>query len=114
MVEAAEEVLATAEPGSEEYNEALEALAVAAESDDVELSAELAAIPLLGDIAGAALEIFNDLGNLGADMAPETRERAEETVIAAVIVGQVAQVATSAAVASAGAASAGSSGRKVK
>lgn len=114
LIEAAEEVLATAEPGSEEYNEALYALAVAAESDDVELSAELAAIPLLGDIAGAALEIFNDLGNLGADMAPETRERAEETVIAAVIVGQIAQVATSAAVASAGVASAGSSGRKIK
>ncbi len=115
LVEAAEAVLETAEPGSEEYEQALDALMVAAESDDLELPSELAAIPLLGDVAGAALELLNDLGNLGADMAPETRERAEETVIAAVIVGQVAQVATSAAVASAGAASsAGSSGRKIR
>lgn len=114
LVKNAEQVLAAAEPGSEAYEQALDALAIAAESDDVELPAELAAIPLLGDVAGAALELFNDLGNLGADMAPETRERAEETVIAAVIVGQVAQVATSAAVASAGATSAGSSGRRIK
>lgn len=116
LVVAAEAVLETAEPGSPEYEQALDALMVAAESDDAQLPQELAAIPLLGDVAGAALELFNDLGNLGADMAPETRERAEETVIAAVIVGQVAQVATSAAVASAGAAasSAGSSGRRIK
>ncbi len=114
LVENAEQVLATAEPGSEIYEQALDALAIAAESDDAELPAELAAIPLLGDVAGAALELFNDLGNLGADMAPETRERAEETIVAAVIVGQVAQVATSAAVASAGATSAGSSGRRIK
>lgn len=83
-----------------------------AESDDIELSLELAAIPLLGDVAGAVLELFNDLGNLGADMAPEVRERAEETVIAAVIVGQVAQLATGAAMATAS--SAGVSGRKIK
>ncbi len=114
LVENAEQVLATAEPGSEAYEQALDALAVAAESDDAELPAELAAIPLLGDVAGAALELFNDLGNLGADMAPETRERAEETIVAAVIVGQVAQVATSAAVASAGATSAGSPGRRIR
>jgi hypothetical protein len=116
LVEAALVVFETAEQGSPAYEQALEALAVAAEADDAELPAELAAIPLLGDVAGAALELFNDLGNLGADMAPETRERAEETVIAAVVVGQIASVATGAAVASAGSAasSAGSSGRRIK
>jgi hypothetical protein len=50
--------------------------------------------------------VLNDLGNVGSDMAPEQRERSEETVVAAVIVGQVAQVATAtAAAASAGAGS---------
>ena len=104
-------ILETAEPESEEYQEALEALMLIAEADDVQLSSELAAIPLLGDVAGAVLELFNNLGNLGADMAPEVRERAEETVIAAVIVGQVAQLATGAAMATAS--SAGVSGRKI-
>ena len=97
LSEAAVETLSTAEQGSQEYQQALEVLAVIAEADDQELPQELAAIPLLGDAAGAVLEVFNDLGNIGADMAPQQREKAEETVIAAVIVGQVAQVATAAA-----------------
>lgn len=115
LVAAANVVFETAEQGSPEYKQALEALAVAAESDDIELPQELAAIPLLGDVAGAALELFNNLGNIGADMSPEQREKAEETVVAAVVVGQVAQVAAGAAVASAGGASSGgSSGRRIK
>lgn len=97
LSEAALETFATAEQGSEEYQQALEILAVIAEADDQELPAELAAIPFVGDVAGAVLEVFNDIGNIGADMAPEQRERAEETVVAAVIVGQVAQVASAAA-----------------
>ena len=90
---AVEQVFDEVEKGSEQYEEALEALAVIAEADDAELSEELAAIPVLGAVAGQVLDVFNDLGNVGADMAPEQRERAEETVVAAVIVGQVAQVA---------------------
>ncbi len=101
LFEAALAVFETAEPGSEEYQEALDALMVVAQADDLELPAELAAIPLLGDIAGAVLEVFNNLGNVGADMSPETRERAEEIIVAAVIVGQVALAATGASVASA-------------
>lgn len=112
LVSAAVEVLATAEQGSPQYEKALEALAVAAQADDEELPAELAAIPLLGDVAGAALELFNNLGNIGADMAPAEREKAEKTIVGAVIVGQVAQMATAAA-ASAGAAAAAST-RKIK
>lgn len=97
LIELALEVFKTAEQGSPEYEAALEALAIAAQSDDIELPAELAAIPLLGDVAGAVLEVFNDLGNVGADMSPQVRETSEEVIIAAVIVGQVALTATTAA-----------------
>jgi hypothetical protein len=89
------EALETAQKGSEEYLEALAALAEAAQADDPELPSELAAIPLLGDVAGAVLEVFNDLGNVGADMSPQVREQSEEVIIAAVIVGQIALTATS-------------------
>ena len=113
LVEAALVVFETAEQGSEAYEQALEALAVAAEADDAELPSELAAIPLLGDVAGAALEIFNNIGNVGADMAPAVREEAEKTVIATVIAAGAAinavQSATTAA-ASAAATASGSSG----
>jgi hypothetical protein len=94
LVSIALETFKTAEPGSEEYEAALEALAIAAQADDVELSEELAAIPLIGDVAGAVLEVFNDLGNVGADMSPQVRETSEEVVVAAVIVGQVAMAAS--------------------
>lgn len=92
--EAAYETFETAEPGSEEYEAALEALAVVAQADDPELPEELAAVPLVGAAAEAVLEVFNDLGNIGADMAPETREKSEKVVVAAVIVGQIALTAS--------------------
>jgi hypothetical protein len=114
LVEAALVVFETAAQGSPEYEQALEALAVAAQADDEELPAELAAIPLLGDVAGAALEFFNDLGNLGADMSPKERAKAEKTIVGAVIVGQVASMATAAAGAAAASASSSSSTRKIK
>ncbi len=101
LVEVANEIFATAEPGSPEYSQALEALAIAAEADDAELPEELAAIPLIGDVAGAALEVFNNVGNIGADMSPQVREKAEQTVIASVIAAQaaIAAVATASSVA---------------
>jgi hypothetical protein len=43
------------------------------------------------------LEVFNNLGNVGADMSPEVREKSEDVLVAAVIVGQVAITATTAA-----------------
>ena len=119
LVAKAEAVLESAEQGSPAYEQALQALAVAANADDPEISAELAAIPLLGDAAAAALEVLNDLGNVGADMAPAVREEAEKTVIASVIATgaavnavQAAAGAASAAAstASASASSSGSSG----
>ncbi len=110
LVEAALVVFETAEQGSPAYEQALEALAVAAEADDPEVPTELAAIPLLGDVATAALEVFNDLGNVGADMAPQVREEAEKTVIASVIATGAAVNAVAAATTAASTTSTGSSG----
>jgi hypothetical protein len=97
LVAEAEAVLESAEQGSPEYQQALEALAVAAQADDPQIPSELAAIPLLGETAAAVLEAFNDLGNVGADMAPAVREDAEKTVIASVIAAGAAINAVQAA-----------------
>ena len=110
LVEAALVVFETAEQGSPEYAQALEALAVAAEADDPEIPSELAAIPLLGDVAGATLEVLNNLGNVGADMAPQVREQAEKTVIASVIAAQAAISAVGAATSAATSAASTSGG----
>lgn len=80
----------TAEKDSEEYGAALVLLAIAAEADDPDLPEELAALPVVGAVAGQVLEVMNDLGNIGADIAPEQRERAEEIVVASVIAGNIA------------------------
>jgi hypothetical protein len=100
LIEAALETFETAEPGSEEYEQALEALLVAAQADDIVLSEELAAIPLLGDALSEALELVNFLGNAGADMSPQVRETSEKIVISAVVVTQIVGVSTVAAMAS--------------
>jgi hypothetical protein len=81
LVEAANAVFETSEQGSPQYEQALEALAVAAVADDPVLPAALESIPG----AAAVLETFNALGNVGADMAPAVRDEAEKTVIASVI-----------------------------
>lgn len=90
-VEILEETILTQE-------EVVEQLAEAAEADDPEVPEELAAIPLIGNAAVAVLEVFNALGNLGADMAPEVREESQKVVVGAIIAGQIAQVAASASV----------------
>jgi hypothetical protein len=95
LIEAALETFKTAEQGSEEYEQALEALFVAAQADDIVLDEALAAIPLLGDVLGGALETLNFLGNAGADMSPQVREQSEKTIIASVIVTQIALSAVS-------------------
>jgi len=104
LVSIALETFETAEQGSPEYEAALDLLLVAAQADDIVLNEELAAIPLIGNVAGAAVEVFNALGNAGADMSPQVREQSEKVVIAAVIVGQIALTATSAATSAAAAA----------
>lgn len=108
LVAAAMETFATAEQGSPEYQQALEALAVAAEADDPVVPEELAAIPLLGNAAVAVLDALNDLGNVGADMSPQVREEAKKTIIASVIAAQAAIGAVSTATTAASAAAASS------
>jgi hypothetical protein len=95
LIEAALETFETAEQGSPEYEQALDALFLAAQQDDIVLDESLAAIPLLGDVLGGALDAVNFLGNAGADMSPQVREDSERVVVAAVIVGQIALMATS-------------------
>lgn len=91
LVLAAEAILESAEQGSEAYEQALEALAVAAVADDPQLPSELAGVPGAEEV----LEAFNALGNVGADMAPAVREEAEKTVIASVIAAGAAISAVS-------------------
>ena len=95
IIEAALEIFETAEEGSPEYEQALEALFLAAEADDIVLDEALAAIPLLGDVFGGATELVNFLGNAGADMSPETREESEKVVVTAIVAVQAALSAVS-------------------
>jgi len=95
LIEAALEIFETAEPGSEEYEQALEALLVAAQQDDIVLDESLAAIPLLGDVLGGATELINFLGNAGADMSPQVREDSEKVVVTAIVAVQAALSAIS-------------------
>jgi hypothetical protein len=95
IIEAALEIFETAEEGSPEYEQALEALFLAAEADDIILDEALAAIPLLGDVLGGATELVNFLGNAGADMSPETREESEKVVVTAIVAVQAALSAIS-------------------
>ena len=80
--------------------EVLNQLALAAKEDDPTLPEELASIPLIGNIAGAILDVFNSLGNIGADMTPEVREKSEKIIIASVIVTQIASVSMTSAMSS--------------
>ena len=66
-------------------------------ADDLEVPAELAAVPVVGAIAEALFSSINAIGNLGADMTPAVREQAQQTVVASIIVTQIAQLATSTA-----------------
>jgi hypothetical protein len=106
LVEAALETFLTAEEGSPEYEQALDALYLAAEQDDIELSPELAAIP---GLAGA-VEILNFLGNAGADMSPKVREESEKIVVTAVVAAGVAVQAAAGAATSAAVSAGGSTG----
>jgi hypothetical protein len=100
IINDAYQTLTTSEPGSKEYEEALDALFFAAQADDIVLDEELASIPLIGNIAQGLTDLINFAGNVGSDMSPESRETASKTVVAAVIVGQVAQIGTMSAMSS--------------
>jgi hypothetical protein len=104
LVEAALETFLTAEEGSEEYEQALDALYLAAEQDDIVLDESLAAIP---GLAGA-VEVLNFLGNAGADMSPKVREESEKIVVTAVVAAGAAIQSAAAAASTASAPSGGS------
>ena len=106
LVEAALVVFETAEQGSAEYEQALDALYLAAEQDDIELPEELAAIP---GLAGA-VEVLNFLGNAGADMSPKVRAESEKIVVTAVVAAGVAVQAAAGAATSAAVSAGGSTG----
>jgi hypothetical protein len=112
LISVANEILNNSEQGSAEYEEALEALFVAAQANDIELSEELAAIPGLS----AAVDAINFIGNVGADMSPKVREESEKVVVTAIVaVGAAVNAATGAALtaaapSAAASASAGGSG----
>lgn len=96
----ANQILEQSEPGSEEYEEALEALFVAAQADDIVLDPALAAVPGLS----AAVDALNFVGNVGSDMSPKVREQSEKVVVTAVVaVGAAVQAASGAAVSAASA-----------
>ena len=95
LIEAALEIFETAKQGSPEYEQALEALFVAAQADDIILDEALAVIPLLGDVLGGAIELVNFLGNAGADMSPQVREDSEKVVVTAIVAVQAALSAVS-------------------
>ena len=94
LVSVANEILNNSEQGSPEYEEALEALFVAAQADDIVLSEELASIPGAEALVGA----INFIGNVGADMSPKVREESEKVVVTAIVaVGAAVNAATGAA-----------------
>jgi hypothetical protein len=70
---------------------------------------------LLGAAFQGLADAFNALGNIGADLPPAVREKAQKVVISAIIVTQVAtQAAAMAASSAASAASSSSSSSRRK
>lgn len=115
LKEVANEILNNSEQGSPEYEQALTALFVAAQADDITVNEELAAVPVLGATVVALADAVNFLGNAGADMSPKVREESKKVVVTAVVaVGAAVNAATGAALVAAAPAaapaSAGSTG----
>jgi outer membrane biosynthesis protein TonB len=104
----------TVEPTPPTEEEVMEELWAEATADDIVVSEELAAIPVLGSAIVALADAINFVGNVGADMSPEVREQSEKVVVSAVIVTQIATqaaaTATMAAASASASASASSSG----
>jgi hypothetical protein len=98
LISVANEILENSEQGSPEYKEALEALFVAAQANDIEVNEELAAVPVLGATVVALADAINFMGNVGSDMSPQVREESEKVVVTAIVaVGAAVNAATGAA-----------------
>jgi hypothetical protein len=108
LVEAALVAFETAEEGSAEYEQALDALALAAQQDDIQVDPALANIPGVGQAAQAAVAVLNAIGNLGADISPKKRKEAQNLVVTTLVVGQIAQAAALASASSGGSSSSSS------
>jgi hypothetical protein len=94
LISVANEILNNSEQGSPEYEQALAALFVAAQADDIVLDPSLESIPGLGEAVAA----INFLGNAGADMSPKVRAQSKKIVVTAVVaVGAAVNAATGAA-----------------
>jgi len=102
LVVAALETFETAEEGSAEYEQALDALLLAAQQDDIVVDETLASIPGVGEAAKAVVAIFNLVGNVGADISPKARKKAQTLVVTTLVVGQIAQTAAMASASSSG------------
>jgi heme oxygenase len=102
LVEAALVVFETATEGSPEYEQALDALYLAAEQDDIVVDEALANIPGVGQAAVAIANVLNAIGNVGADISPKARKKAQGLVVTTLIVGQIAQAAALASASSGG------------
>jgi chromosome segregation ATPase len=110
LVEAALVVFETATEGSPEYQQALDALYLAAQEDDIQVDPALAEIPGIGQAAEAVVAALNIIGNVGADISPKARKKAQTLVVTTLVVGQIAQTAALATAT----ASSGSSSRTIR
>jgi hypothetical protein len=99
----------TVEPTPPTAEEVMEELWAEATADDIVVSEELAAIPVLGIAIVALADAINFVGNVGADMTPEVREQSEKIVVSAIIVTQIATQAAATATMAAAASTSGSS-----
>ena len=97
LQEAALVVFETATEGSPEYQQALDALYVAAQQDDIVVDPGIANIPGVGQAAVAIANVLNAIGNVGADISPKARKKAQTLVVTTLVVGQIAQSAALAA-----------------
>lgn len=87
----------TVEPVPTTTEAVLEELWAEATKDDIVISEELATIPVLGSAIVALADAINFVGNVGADMTPEVREKSEKIVVSAIIVTQIATQAVATA-----------------
>jgi PA14 domain len=93
LKEAALVVFETATEGSPEYQQALDALYLAAQQDDIVVDPGIANIPGVGQAAVAIANVLNAIGNVGADISPKARKKAQTLVVTTLVVGQIAQTA---------------------
>jgi hypothetical protein len=108
LVEAALETFETATEGSPEYEQALDALYLAAQQDDIVVDESIANIPGVGQAAVAIANVLNLVGNIGADISPKARKKAQNLVVTTLVVGQIAQTAALASASSGGSSSSSS------